>query len=254
MVQLLRANHYTPHLNEIGRKTFFHRLEQKWIQGEHLLLAGPTGTGKTTVAHCLLDYQDDVVVLAVKPKDETLDRFKEGHLYGRREFKVIKSWPPDFVIRRVILWIKPKSINDTTEQAKKIYKALNDMYRSGGWCIYFDEAGYTAGSLGLAQALGVLLNQGRSSKISVAATVTRPRSMIARVPVEALNQCRHLIIFKYVDENEIDACAKIAGINKHLMFAYMQSLEYHRAEDGTEYSDFLYISHNQVVIVRNKGE
>jgi energy-coupling factor transporter ATP-binding protein EcfA2 len=254
MVQLLRANHYTPHLNEISCETFFSRMKRNWVQGEHLLLAGPTGTGKTTVAHRLLDIRDDVVVLAVKPKDETLDRFKEGHRYGRRSFKVIKSWPPDWVIRRVIFWVKPKAIDDTEEQAIKIYKGLNDMYRSGGWCIYFDEAGYTAGSLGLAQALGVLLNQGRSSKISVMATVTRPRSMIARVPVEALNQCRHIILFKYVDLNEIKACAKIAGISEHLMEAHMQALKWYPAEDGTKYSDFLYINNNQIVIVRNKGE
>jgi energy-coupling factor transporter ATP-binding protein EcfA2 len=254
MVQLLRDKYYTPHLNEIDKETFFSRMEYDWVQGEHLLLAGPTGTGKTTAAHRLLDIRDDVCVLAVKPKDETLDRFKAGHLYGRRPFKVIKSWPPDYVIRRVILWIKPKSIDDTTAQSIKIYKGLNDMYRSGGWCIYFDEAGYTAGSLGLAQALGVLLNQGRSSKISVAATVTRPRSMIARVPVEALNQCRHIILFKYIDLDEIKACAKIAGINGHLMEAHMTALKWYPAKDGTKYSDFLYINNNQVVIVRNKGE
>lgn len=249
---LLRSHHYQPPRFEWDRETFYSRLN--WVQGEHIAIIGPTGTGKTTVAHRLLDARERVCVLAVKPHDETLERFKQGHLYGRKPFKVIKSFPPDYIYKRVIFWIKPTSIEDTTQQAVKAYRALDQMYLSGGWCIYFDEAGYTASSLGLAQALGVLLNQGRSSKISVVATVTRPRSMIARVPVEAMNQCRHMIIFKYPDSKEIKACSEIAGLDAIAMEKHMETLQYHLAKDGTKYSDFLYINENNVTIVRNKGE
>lgn len=252
MVAQCTVLYSNPNIQEILLEQWYPLFREEWSQGEHVTLAGPTGTGKTTVAHTILDCRTYVCVLAVKRYDDTLDRFRNGHLYNRDRYKVIKDWPPEYPNRKVIYWPRPKSITDKETQVEKLYKALNAMYKSGGWCVYFDEAGYIAGNLGLHQCLGVLLNQGRSSDISVVATMTRPRSMIARVPVETLNQCRHLILFKYVDEREIKACAEIAGISNRDMQRYMDSLQYHRHPRG-EYSDFMHVHKNKVTIVRNTG-
>lgn len=216
-----------------------------WHQGEHVTLIGSTGTGKTTQAHSLLEQRDFVCVLAVKRFDDTIERFKNGPKYGLSRYAVIHKWPPECYQHKVIFWPRPKDIKAGDKQSTLIYHAVNDMYMSGGWCIYFDEAGYISGSLGLGSALGVLLNQGRSSHISVMATMTRPRSMIARVPVEALNQCRHILIFKYSDEREIRACAEIAGISYLEMKAYQQALRFNQ-EKG--FSDFIYIGKNRQIV------
>lgn len=232
---------------------FYQFLGAQWKQGEHIEIIGPTGTGKTTIAHTLLDIRTYVCVLAVKKSDDTLERFRNGVQYGRRSYKIITRWPPDYPYRRVVLWIKPKSIVDHAEQSKRLYEALNQMYLAGGWCIYFDEAGYVAGTLGLGGALVVLLAQGRSSYISVVVTMTRPASMFARIPREALNQPRHKVLFKYSDDDEINACAKIAGVSPRLMQGYMSLLRYHTGRDGSKFSDFLYIHENHIVLVENEG-
>lgn len=236
-------------MSEWDTNTFYTHMRTHWRQWEHVGIIGPTGTGKTTVAHTLLDIREYVVVLAVKNRDDTLERFKHGPEYGHKTYVVVKKWPPDYPYHRIILWVKPKSIKDTDAQAKSIYAALDAIYLDGGWCVYVDEAGYVVGTLGLGSALGVLLNQGRSSMISIVAVMTRPTSLIAKVPKEALNQPRHKIIFKYDNRDEMKACAQIADIDMHSMQEYMESLSYHGEK---KFSDFLYINQGIVRIVRSK--
>jgi energy-coupling factor transporter ATP-binding protein EcfA2 len=234
----------TPQLRHVPYKEWTPSLEQ----GEHVAIIGPTGTGKTTIAAELLDQREYVCVLAVKRHDDTLEIFTNKH------YTTIANWPPLYGRKRVVYWPKPSSIQDGTSQSDKLYVALNAMYLSGGWCIYFDEAGYVAGYLGLGQALGILLNQGRSSSISVVATMTRPSSVIAKVPKEALNQPRHKLIFKYDNEDEIKTCARIADIPVATMREYMQQLRYHLGYRNNRYSDFLYLNQGDIVLIENSKE
>jgi len=237
-------------LHEEVIDTWYQWMEYHWHQGEHVLLCGPTGTGKTTVAHTLLDVREYVCVLAVKMHDDTIKRFQEGEKYGRKRYTLIRKWPPDYPNKRVIFWPKPTSITNDGEQSLLIFDALNRMYLVGGWCIYFDEAGYIAGSLGLGKALGVLLNQGRSSNISVVATVTRASSMVARVPKESMSQPRHILIFKTKNEDEIKTLASIVGVGAHQMKYLLSLLEYHPVGNGKTYSDFLYFGESGFRIIR----
>lgn len=211
-------------------------MRTNWAQGEHVALCGPTGSGKTTVACDIVVLRDYAVMLAVKRYDDTINLFKKAG------FKVINKWPPDYTKKHVILWSKPDSLDSATKQTAVISEALERIYISGGWCVYFDEAGFIAGHLRLGGYLGVLLNQGRSSHISVVCAMTRPHSMVARIPAETLNQCRHILIFKYTDEREIKACAEICGLSFHAMQQLQQALDTH---------DFLYVGKRNVAIVRN---
>lgn len=244
------TNGTQPQVEEVDAETWMSGFLTDWHQGEHVCIIGPTGTGKTTIAHTILDARDYVCVLAVKRSDDTLDRFRKGNDYGRARYKIIKKWPPVYTAHKVILWIKPASLTtaDLRKQAVAIHAALSSMYVAGGWCIYFDEAGYIAGELGLGHQLGILLNQGRSSHITVVATMTRPTSMIARVPKESLNQARHRLIFRYENEDEIKACARVADMPWKKLQELMSLL---RTDPGKGYSDFLYIGKGKVLIVRN---
>lgn len=237
-------------VQEVTANEWLEQFEREWHQGEHVVILGPTGSGKTFFVHQLLDTRSHVAVLAVKPRDDTLERFKQGERYGRSKYKVIKKWPPDYGYKKVVYWEKPKGLDKLREQAIAIHSALDRMYREGGWTIYVDEAGYVAGTLGLGRALGVLLNQGRSSKISMVITVTRPTSVIARVPKEAFSQPRHKLIFKYENADEMKAASQVADVSLKELEALQAKLNTYHPKG---YTDFIYVGKGKIQIVRNQG-
>jgi energy-coupling factor transporter ATP-binding protein EcfA2 len=206
----------------------------RWKQGQHVAIIGPTGRGKTTLASHILDIREYVVVLAVKKNDDTL------HYFRKQGYRTIKKWPPLHGNHKVLLWIKPKTIDEVEDQQERVHQALADFYIEGGWCVYIDEVGYVSGFLKQSRPLGVLLNQGRSSHITMVCSMTRPRSTVASIPLETISQCRHLMIFKYHDEREIEICAKIGGISFKKMIEYHQYMTDHQ---------FLYCTEGLVTIV-----
>lgn len=238
-------------IQEISSTEWLTEFSYNWYQGEHVVILGPTGTGKTHFAQPIVDIREYVCVLALKPRDETLERFRDGHKYGYEQYKIIKRWPPDYGDNRVIYWEKPEGLDTLREQAERVHAALNTMYREGGWTIFIDEAGYLAGTLGLGRAVGVLLNQGRSSRISVVLCVTRPTSVIARVPKEAFSQPRHKIIFKYENRDELKAAAQVADMPQKDLEQYTNQLNTYFPKG---YTDFIYIGKGKTYIVRNKGD
>lgn len=222
-------------MNEkIPFQTFLEWFKRNWQQGQHVAIVGPTGRGKTTLASYILDARKYIVVLAVKRDDDTLAYFK------KKGYTTIKKWPPQNGKSRVVYWIRPKSIDHLEEQQEKVHSALNIFYIQGGWTVYLDEVGYVAGYLKQAKPVGVLLNQGRSSNLSIVCSMTRPRSTVASIPVETLSQCRHLFFFKYQDIREIETCAEIAGISRKDMIQLNSTMSEH---------DFLYINEHGHAII-----
>jgi hypothetical protein len=238
-------------IQEISKSNWLQEFRSSWNQGEHVVILGPTGTGKTYFAQPIVDIREYVCVLALKPRDETLERFMEGYKYGYERYKIIRKFPPEYGDNRVIYWEKPEGLDKLPEQSRRVHSALDRMYREGGWTIFIDEAGYLAGTLGLGKAVGVLLNQGRSSRISVVLCVTRPTSVIARVPKEAFSQPRHKLIFKYENADELKAAAQVADMSVRELQGYQERLETYHPKG---YSDFLYVGKGKTYIVKNKGE
>lgn len=231
-----------PDIEEATVEEWFALMQETWRQGEHVVIIGPTGSGKTRIAQRLLEIRGYVVVLAVKKNDETLERFMEGAKYGFSKYKVISDWPPPYPYVRVILWAKPKELEISLEQKQKIAKALNAAYLAGGWTVFFDDAGYITGFLGQAMKLGILLNQGRSDHLTTVSAITQPKSVVARVPSETFKQVRHKLAFYSEYEDEVKATANIFGMNWRTLQGQMEQLG--------EY-DFLYRGKRRLLLVRN---
>lgn len=224
-------------VEETNVEDWYNWFSFNWSQGQHVVLMGPTGSGKTSLASILLEARTYVIALAVKRNDDTLEKFK------KKQYKVVKKWPPEYGYERIILWIKPKSLDDIYDQAITIHYALQKIYLAGGWTVFFDDAGYITGYLGLGRDLGVMLNQGRSSYLSIVVGLTQPKSVVARVPSETFKQCTHQIVFKYSNVGEIKAISDIVGIDWHEMVQLLDQLDDH---------DFLYIGKGHILLVRNR--
>ena len=66
------------------------RGQSPWGQDQHLACVGPTGQGKSTTIHGLVDAcRTYVAYLATKPRDKTLDAYIAKGGYER-----VSEWPP----------------------------------------------------------------------------------------------------------------------------------------------------------------
>ena len=231
-----------PDIEEITVDQWIQLMRANWHQGEHVAIGGPTGSGKTRIAQKMLELRSYVAVLAVKRTDETLERFMEGPKYGLSKYTVIKEWPPRYPLVRVVLWVKPKELGISNDQREKLRKALNSIYLAGGWTTFWDDCGYITGFLGMGSNLGIMLNQGRSDFLTNVVAYTQPKSMVARLPSETFKQCRHQLVFKFDNEDEIKALAAIAGIPWRRLMGMLAELGEH---------DFIYKGKGRLVLVRN---
>lgn len=222
----------------MDRASWLAQFKARWRQGEHVALIGPTGSGKTGLASDLLSIRSYVVALAVKRHDDTLGMFQG--------YKILRKWPPEYGQRHVILWVKPEGLEDTLLQRAKILRALENIYKAGGWCVYFDDLSYIADTMRIKMPIVVFLNQGRSSHISAVCATTRPR----KVPTEAFNQCRHVIAYKFDDKEEVKRVAEISGLDNKTMLELNERLNMYPPKG---YSDFIARSRGgDLVIVRNQ--
>ena len=215
-----------------------------WRQGEHVALLGQTGSGKTYVSRDILSARDYVVVLALKRRDDTIRLFTSG----TPKYKRVKKWPLDWGVHRAVVELTPESLADAS-QAMRVYGVLNDVFRDGNWAVFIDDTGYATGTLRLKRQITVLLNQGRSQGISVVTAATQPTSIAANIPSETLRQVRHVIMWRFETAQDIEACAKITGIDKRSLAAYMQELGVY----GDASTDFLsYRRGYGMVLVRQR--
>lgn len=222
---------------KIEYEEWLNQMKETWSQGEHVSIMGPTGSGKTTVASDLLRIRRFVVVIALKPKDETLKLYKG--------FYIIHSWPPDFNRDKVIFWLQPRKFTDISKQAVKVARALEYMYVTGGWTIYLDEAGLMSGPFyGLRKHMAILLNQGRSLGLTLVMSMTQPHSVVAQMPSEALKQTRHIVIFRYTNMDEAKSAGIVAGIDFKTIISLMSQLGKH---------DFIAVSEGKHFLVKARN-
>jgi len=186
-----------------------HERRLKWRQGEHILIAGPTSAGKTTLASHLLQRRSHVVMIVTKVKDETF----------KREFKgwtIMDRWPkggPPNYETRILLWPTPqKTIPETIRHQREVIgEAINAMFRQGRRCICIDEGLYFSDSryLGMGTELGMLHYTARSSGISMVTLSQRPFYL----PKVILSSITHGYFARTRDKDDLKRLSDIGSVD-----------------------------------------
>ena len=201
----------------------------KWQQDQHLAAIGPTGQGKTTTIHGLVDANRDYVAyFATKPKDKTLTSYIESGGYQR-----IDDWPPKkkgitrkpFTARempRRLIWPDATSLNAEAEQKRVFHKALSDIYVRGGWCTVFDDWWYMANILGLEKQAKKFLMNARSNSIPFVMAAQRPAGNRL---VEIFDQADHIFFFRDNDEPNLKRISGVGWLSSDLIRSHVANLE-----------------------------
>jgi len=171
------------------------RLKASWKQGEHLLVTGPTGSGKTVLARQLdqirLDRGGSVVVFVCKMQpDETITR-----LYS--DFKRWKTWhkSPLVTEQKVLFWpdVEKKTPREAVEIFKReIGRALDEIGKTGKWTVHIDEGLFVSNPayLGLGNVLGLMYALMRSSKGTMVTLAQRP----SHLPLAIYSNLSHAFV------------------------------------------------------------
>lgn len=200
----------TPTLQPIRRaerlnlREFLSWFHQNWEQGEHVTLIGPTGVGKSTLTHRLLTRRSYVTVFATKDRDDTTMRLVKAGYKLQRD-----KWDGSYH-DYIVLWPSGKTHVEVMEKQHEVFNnAIDDMYRQGGWCMNFDELSYMTDFLGMQKRMRWLLQQGRSSGLSIVAATQRP----AFIPLAFYDQPEWLIFWNDNDHTNLKRIQGLGGVD-----------------------------------------
>lgn len=191
--------------------------EFSWEQGEHLAIIGPTGQGKTNLLTQLVPLHPYVVVLATKPRDDTMDGFLSRGFIRMDKWR---SLDPRDTPRRII-WPDASRVDSREHQKEVFTEAFEKIFREGGWTVVIDELWYFINILKLEQYIRLYLLQARSLHISLALATQRP----AFVPLEVYDQSTHLFFLRDNDERNLSRLSGISWRSSDLIKNTIADLE-----------------------------
>jgi energy-coupling factor transporter ATP-binding protein EcfA2 len=194
-------------------KDQFSRLRKTWQQGEHILVSGGTGSGKTLLARQLDEIRiqrgGTVIVMVCKlRKDETITREFKG--WTRWE-KMKRSPAPHE--KKVLLWpdtTKCKTMREALQLQKDVFQeAFDILSQVGKWNLHVDEGLYVCDPkfLNLSQELAMLHALGRSSKLTITTLVQRP----SNVPLILYGSASHAFVGRTRERTDTQRLAELGG-------------------------------------------
>lgn len=101
-----------------------------WEQGEHMVIIGSTGTGKTTLASQILRARK--YVLSIVTKKDSSNLLLPNDVPRNRHLKTVDDIGTD--PRRTHFVIDPP-MDKQREEALKVYRRA---WKDGAWCVFTD--------------------------------------------------------------------------------------------------------------------
>ena len=194
--------------------------KRSYKQSEHVIVIGPTGSGKTVLMRELVKPRKYKVATGVKYKDDSLQA-----LITDDGWKRVKDWShKPKGCSSVVLWPNEKRLDKVkVTQQRAFRKMFNDIYINGGWCILIDELRVMSDILALKSELQHMYVAARSNNISLLAGGQRPRHM----PLEAYSQSSHMFLFRTGDETDLARMGGLNGNNAKQVAATVADLPHH---------------------------
>lgn len=216
-------------------KSTLRALALSWEQGQHVLITGGTGSGKTLLARYLdqirVDRGGSVVVFVFKLQaDATITEHYKG-------WKRWKRWNPhpgpgD---RKILLWPdvegKPYDVAIATMRTVFI-EALQEISKVGKWTVHIDE-GLMASDpriVNLGREIGMMFSLMRTAKSTMIVLAQRP----ANLPLSIYANLSHAFISYARERSDIDRLTNLDG--------KVSSRELSKIIQGNGKHDFTYIN------------
>lgn len=216
--------------------TFTNRFKTAWKPGQHLVLIGPTGEGKTTFAVHILASRKFLLALDPKGDDETLSRLK---------LPTLTHWPPDQRVWNEIAEGKPARFRVGVplrtgadwERLRQLFeRTLNGVFECGGFTIYLDELQILTdpSMMRLRGPIDRLYVAARSKGVSAVSSYQAP----AWVSPAASRQATWFVVFRTNNRDMLKKVADITGKDWHALEAAVQSMpEFHQLVISKKHDD-----------------
>jgi energy-coupling factor transporter ATP-binding protein EcfA2 len=189
------------------------RLGKEWTQGEHIIISGSTGSGKTSLARHVdqirIDRGGFVMVMVCKLTD---DKTITDDYKGFTRWKDLKRNPSRHE-NRVLLWPdtdKVKGLRDKKALQQEVFsKAFDKLSDIGKWTLHVDEGLYVCapGFLNLSQELAMLHAMGRSSGLTIITLTQRP----SHIPLIIYSSASHAFIGRTREQVDNKRLAELGG-------------------------------------------
>lgn len=220
-----------------------------WYEpGEHVVFAGPTQRGKTTLAFKLLEYTVTVdcpaYIIVSKPRDPVTSREA-----ARLDFRIVDHWPVEHKIRELwdgkptgyVIWPKFGDIDKDIPRARAVSKAvLDDRYAKGvrgeKGIVVCDDTVVKSKILGLDQEMTTHIAMAGAMDVGGWYFVQKPTDS-GKTALWSYGNAEHIFIFRDPDRKNRIRYDEIGGVDSKqveqltLMLTPYQSLYLKRTPD-----------------------
>lgn len=195
--------------------------------GEHALILGSTGSGKTHLQNSLLHKWPFTVTFETKTDDVTMEKLIRDN--GYEQFATWHRLTAKDHPRRVI-WPPGRNLKTMQDKQKTVFEdAMEKIWVEGGrpkekpvgWCVAMDEVWWFANVLGMAKYINIYLQQGRSSGISLFGASQRPNM----IPTAFYSQPTHMFFFREKERRNLDRLSELDYGNSTAVKFLVSSLE-----------------------------